>query len=219
MDLFSGAGVLVRQTDAMNLNGRSNIFCAGLALAVLGPLACKSTLAVFPDAQSLVAAQHGWCAELARFEAPQDQAWGQLAACRKGTPTGSAPFVVQLTACYRQHHESEGENALDMGALVARCSDTVLGAAEPAGFNGSEPVRTRCARMKRCSQVPEEACLQALENLDPMQKVSLTSAYSLASQHAIAQCLEASACAPDEDAAQRACYDAPQKERVWFPSN
>ena len=217
MNLFFDGIAPVRQTIPMTFPAQSIgiLGVAGLATAAL--LACKSAPAAYPDAAKLASSEHSWCGALAKYEAPQDQSWRHIVACNAAIPTGSAPFVAQMAECYRKHHEDQGDDAMDLGGLVARCADVVLAAAEPVGFEVAAPVRARCARMERCAKVSQPTCLAAIEQLDPMQKVGLTSAYNLAAQHAIAECLEDSACSPDEDAVQAACYAAAQKLRVWLP--
>jgi hypothetical protein len=198
--------------------GSPRLLMVLLGLAV-PPLGCAPKKVAYPDATPLAAAEKTWCDALAKYEAPQDQSWRHTAACTAATPTGSAPFVAQVADCYRKHHEEQGENAIDLGGVAARCADVVLGAAEPVGFEQAEPIRERCARMERCSKVPKEQCMASLEHLDPMQKVGLTSAYNLAAQHTIAECLATVDCSADEDAAVAGCYETAAKQRVWLPPN
>lgn len=188
-----------------------------LVAGVATMFACKPAVVVHPDAPKVSDAQKGWCTALARFEAPQDQSWRHVATCNAATPTGSAAFVAKMTECYTKHHEAEGENALDLGGLVARCTDEVLGEADAPDALKSEPIRASCARMERCQKVSPETCLSAVDSLAPMQKVGLTSAYSLAAQHAVAECLAETVCADDEDKVRTDCYRDVQRLRVWMP--
>lgn len=188
-----------------------------LVLAALAHAACKPAPVVYPDAAKLASSQTAWCNALGKHERPEEQGWRHAAACAAATPTGSAPFVAQMAQCYAKHHEDRGAEALDLGGVVSTCADEILGAAEPGDVASSEPIRARCARMARCEKVSEEICKGVFDQLAPMQKVALTSAYSLAAQHAIATCLDETACSPDEDAARNGCYRDAERQRVWMP--
>jgi len=179
--------------------------------------ACKPRVGAHPDASKVTSAQKGWCAALARFEAPKDQSWGHIAACNAATPTGSAVFVTRMTECYTKHHESEGENAIDLGGLVSRCAEEILGESDAPEATRAAPVRASCARLERCQKVAPEMCLSAVDTLAPMQKAGLTSAYNLTAQHAIATCLDETPCKDDEDAVRTECYRESLRNRVWLP--
>ncbi|MBM4358252.1 MAG: hypothetical protein FJ096_09085 [Deltaproteobacteria bacterium] len=186
-------------------------------LGFLGTLSCKPKVIVYPDASKVADAQKAWCKVLAKQEAPQDQTWRHTGACKAAVPAGSAPFVAQVTECYVKHHAEQGDNALDLGGLVTRCADEALAGASVLDISNTEPARAYCARMTRCSQVPLEGCMAALGDLDGMRKAAFSSAYSLAAQHAVAECLQTSDCSKDEDAASVACFDAVKATRIWMP--
>jgi hypothetical protein len=188
-----------------------------VVMGSLGLVSCKPAAVVYPDVAKVVEAQKAWCDALAKYEAPQDQSWRHGATCKAATPTGSAPFVAAVASCYRKHHEEHGDNALDLGGVVSQCADEALAGANVTDIANTEPARAYCARMTRCSQVPVDGCMAALDQLDGARKAAFSSAYSLAAQHAVAECLLESACGTDEDAATAACFDAVKAKRVWLP--
>ncbi len=184
--------------------------------AALAAAACNTAPAAYPDASKVHSAEAGWCAALAKYEAPEGQSWRHGAECSAFTPTGAPAFVAKMTECYAKTH-ADHPDAPDLGALIGGCADDVINHSTPGEVTESELMTARCARMARCEQVAKADCLNGFDHLDPGQKFVLTSEYNLRGQHEIAECLASSDCTADEDGAQRKCYQEAERRRVWLP--
>ena len=192
---------------------RTHKISANVLLLVLAGTSCgPAKPTTFPDDGKVKEAQKKWCGAL---EAVQKEDFRHKTECLAATPTGSSAFVAKMAECYQQRGEEFGENRPDSGAMVADCAETVMVAADPGNVSGSPVVKARCRRSLRCNEVDEATCIDTFNDLDGMQKATLTSMYNLRAQTDIAECIDALGC--EDPTAENACFKEANVARVYLP--
>lgn len=170
----------------------------------------------YPDRNSVVAAQAGWCDMLAKLRKEPGQ-WGRLGECKGAYPSASAPYLKGMTECFFERVQSEGENAPDNTTIVDECNAKAVAFMHGDEKMGAELIDARCKRMERCEKVAVLECKTAIEKLESGTRAEITTKYNGAALHDVASCLMSADCTDDEDSARGACYKPANEKLLWFP--